>query len=131
MEVSDRHISRFYGKQPNESKLVSNPRLWAVKIRPLDKFKMPTSERDEAWLSEATSVRTVLSRLWRKLREDPTAIWKQAGHLEADIERSRAMLSHYERTEQLSRWALKSSVSSLLPTASVGPITNLDLGADQ
>ena len=32
-------------------------------------------------------------------------IWKQAGHLEADIRRSRDMLSQHRTTEQLSRWA--------------------------
>lgn len=62
-------------------------------------INMPIGTRDEAWLLRATSVRTVLAHLWRKLREDPTKIWKQAGHLEADIERLRAMLILYDTTE--------------------------------
>ena len=74
-------------------------------IRLLSKFKMPTGTRDEGWLSKATSVRMVLASLWRKLREDLTMIWRQAAHLEVDIEVLRAMLSRYEMTEQLSRWA--------------------------
>ena len=32
-------------------------------------------------------------------------VWRQARHLEMDIEILRAMLSQYETTEQLSRWA--------------------------
>ncbi|CAD6583966.1 MAG: hypothetical protein ASARMPRED_001565 [Alectoria sarmentosa] len=105
MEISDRPLWRFCSRVPDEPKLFRKPRWWAVAIRPLDKFKMPTGKRDEAWLSKATSVRIVLAKLWRKLREDLTVIWKQAGHLEADMERMRAMLSQYETTEQTSRWA--------------------------
>ena len=94
-------------------------------IRPLSKFKMPTGTRDEAWLSKATSIRMVLASLWRKLREDLTMIWRQAAHLEVDIEVLRAMLSQYEMTEQLYVGLLKSSVLSLLLTVSVGLITSL------
>ena len=105
VEISDRPQWRFYSKTPNEPKLFSTPRRWAMAIQPLDKFRMPTGTRNEAWLLKATSVRTVLASLWRKLREDLTTIWGQVGYLEADIERYRTMLSQYETTEQLSRWA--------------------------
>ena len=105
MELSDRSSWRFSSKSPNEPKLFSTPRRWAMAIQPLDKFRMPTGTRNEAWLLKASSVRMVLASLWRKLREDLTTIWRQAGHLEADIERYRAMLSQYETAEQLSRWA--------------------------
>ena len=105
MEISDRPLWRFCAKTPDEPKLFSTPRRWATAIQPLDKFKIPTETRDEAWLSKASSVRMVLASLWRKLREELTTIWRQAGHLEADIQRLRAMLSQYETTEQLSRWA--------------------------
>ena len=40
----------------------------------------------------------------RKLREDLTTIWRQAGHLEADVERYRTLLTQYETAERLSRW---------------------------
>ena len=107
MEISDRPQWRFCSKTPNEPKLFSTPRRWAMAIQPLDKFRMPTGTRNEAWLLKANSVRTVLASLWRKLREDLTTIWRQAGHLEADIERYRTLLSQYETPEQLSRWAIE------------------------
>lgn len=91
--ISNRPQWRFCLKPPDEPKLFRTPRRWAMAIRPLSKFKMPTGTRDEAWLSKATSVRMVLASLWRKLREDLTMIWRQAAHLEADIEVLRAMLS--------------------------------------
>ena len=105
MEISDRPQWRWCMKTPDERKLFSTPRRWAMAIQPLDKFRMPTGTRNEAWLLKASSVRTVLASLWRKLREDLTTIWRQAGHLEADIERYRTLLSQYETAEQLSRWA--------------------------
>ena len=105
MEISDRSYWRFWTRTPDELKLFTTPRQWAETIRPLDKFKMPTGTRDALWLSKANAVRQVLANLWRKLREELTEIWKQAEHLEADIERSREVLSQYEKTEQLSRWA--------------------------
>lgn len=105
MKHSDRHIWRFCSKVPDELKLFSKPSEWSVVILPLAKFKMPTGKRDEAWLSKAMLVRRALANLWRKLREDLTVIWRQAEHLEADIERLRAMLSHYETTEQMTRLA--------------------------
>ena len=78
-EISDRPQWRFCRKTPGEPKLpvFRTPRQWAMTIRPLSKFKMPTGTRDEAWLSKATSVRMVLASLWRKLREDLTMIWRQ------------------------------------------------------
>lgn len=85
MEISNRPRWRFCSKVPNESKLFSKPRWWKIAIRPLAKFKMPTGKRDEAWLSKATLVRRTLANLWRKLREDLIVIWKEAGHLEANI----------------------------------------------
>ena len=104
-EILNRPQWRFCLKTPDEPKLFRTPRRWAMAIRPLSKFKMPTGTRDEPWLSKAASVRIVLASLWRKLREDLTMVWRQAGHLEVDIEILRAMLSQYETTEQLSRWA--------------------------
>ena len=105
MKISDRQTWKFCSKTPNEPKLFSTPRRWAMAIQPLDKFRMPTGTRNEAWLLKASPVRMILASLWRKLREDLTVIWRQAGHLEADIERYRTMLSYYEAAEQLSRWA--------------------------
>ena len=104
-DISNRPQWRFCCKTPNEPKLFSTPKRWAMAIQPLDKFRMPTGTRDEAWLVKASAVRTVLASLWRKIREDLSAVWREAGHPEADIERLRAMLSQYETTEQLSRWA--------------------------
>ena len=104
MEISDRSQWRFCSKTSNEPKLFSTSRRWAMAIQPLDKFRMPTGTRNEAWLLKASSVRMILASLWRKLREDLTTIWRQAGHLEADIERYRTLLSQYETAEQISRW---------------------------
>lgn len=50
-------------KTSDEPKLFRTPRRWAMAIRPLSKFKMPTGTRDEAWLSKATSIRMVLASL--------------------------------------------------------------------
>lgn len=80
-EISNRPQWRFCLKTPDEPKLFRPPRRWAMAIRPLSKFKIPTGTRDEAWLSKATSVRMILASLWRKLTEDLTMIWRQAAHL--------------------------------------------------
>ena len=93
LEISDRFCWRLWTRAPDELKLFTAPRWWAEAIRPVEKFKMPPGKWDEVWLSKATSVRNLLADLWKKLREDLTEIWKQAEHLEADIERSREMLS--------------------------------------
>ena len=45
----------------------------------------------------------VLASVWRKLGEDLTTTWGQAGHLEADIKWYRTLLSQYDTAEQLSR----------------------------
>lgn len=38
MEISDRPLWLFCSRNPDESKLFSKPRWWAMAIRPLDKY---------------------------------------------------------------------------------------------
>ena len=55
-------------------------------------------------------------------------IWRQAEHLDAAIERLRAMLSRYEMTKQVKRLAAEKQCLISAANSKLGPITSLWFG---